>query len=1056
MRKIIYMKMYCLLLLCSLGTSSFAGLNASLIPKEFKAGKRVDVTVTGKVTTDAGEALVGVSVVLKGTTTGTVTDVDGKYSLNVPEENAVLVFSFIGYVSEEIPVGNQTVIDVKLLEDLKALEEVVVVGYGTQKKSVVTGAISSVKAKDLETMPVNRIEQALQGRTAGLIIAASSGQPGSSASVMVRGITTLNNNNPLWVVDGVVIDAGGIGYLNQSDIESIEVLKDAASQAIYGARAAAGVILVTTKKGKSGALRVSYNGFYGTSAPARKLDLLNATEYATLRNEASVADGKGILFSDPASLGAGTDWQNAIFNDNAKRQNHELSISGGNDISTFYASFGYLKQEGIVATEISKYNRTNLRVNTTHKIKPWLKFGQNLGYSYEKMLGIGNVNSEYGGPLSSAINLDPITPLVETDPAKISASPYNNLGVRKDKFGNPYGISPDVQQEMSNPLALISTALGNHGWGHNIVGNGYVEAEPIKGLVLRSTLGSKVAFFGSESFTPIRWLHPNMVTIQTSFTRNTNQVINYNLENTISYTKDLNGHNISILVGQGAYRDNAARGVSLTKYGIPVDNFDDASMNYQVPVENTNHGGYENPAHTVSSLFSRVSYNFREKYLFNGILRRDGSSRFGAANKYGIFPSVSAGWVASRENFWPTNNIISFLKIRGGYGVVGNDNIGDFAYLSTISPGRNYVFGDEENFIIGWSPDAPANPNLKWEQTSQSNVGFEATLINSLYVNFDWFKKVTTGILGYPRIPAYVGAISNPAANVADMQNTGLELEMGYATKIGEVNFSLNGNITHLKNKVTYLGDGVEFIDAGAAGFQSSTYPLTRTIVGQPAFSFYGFKTQGIFQNQEEVNGYVNSEGKVIQPDAKPGDFKWEDKNDDGSITEADRSVIGNPTPNLIYGLTLNADFKGFDMVVFGQGAAGNKIFQGLRRLDIANANYQTKALGRWTGEGTSNDYPRLVNGDPSRNFSNPSDFHLEKGDYFRIKIVQLGYTLPRSLVNKAGLERVRIYLMAENLITFTKYTGYDPEIGGGNILSIDRGYYPQAKSFMAGVNLSF
>lgn len=1055
MRRFIYLKVYCMLLLCSMGYLSFAESKPAPGNPDARIAKANEVTITGKVVSDTGEELVGVSVFVKGTTIGTITDVSGDYSLNAPDENGTLVFSFIGYVTQEVAIENQTTINVTLATDVTALEEIVVVGYGTQKKSVVTGAISSVKAKDLETMPVNNISQALQGRTAGLTIAASSGQPGSMATVMVRGITTLNNNNPLWVVDGVVIDNGGIGYLNQSDIESIEVLKDAASQAIYGARAAAGVILVTTKRGKSGKLRVRYNGFYGTSAPARKLDLLNATEYATIRNEASVAGGGNILFNDPASLGEGTDWQDAIFNNDTRRQNHEVSVSGGNDISTFYASFGYLDQEGIVATDISKYKRVNLRVNTTHKVTPWLKLGQNLGYSYEKSIGLGNTNSEFGGPLSSAINLDPLTPLVETDPAKINASPYTNVGIRKNAMGNPYGISSYVGQEMSNPLAYISTNLGNHGWSHNIVGNAYVEAEPIKGLVFRSTLGSKLAFYGNENFTPIRWLNPNMVTIQTSFTRNTNQVLNYNIENTLSYTKEINRHNISLLIGQGAYRDNASRGVGLTKYGIPVDNFDDASMNYQVAIENTAHSGYENAAHTVASLFARLTYNFGEKYLLNVIARRDGSSRFGSANKYGYFPSASAGWVASAEEFWPRNNVISFLKIRGGYGVVGNDNIGDFAYLSTISPGRNYVLGDEESFLVGWSPDAPANPNLRWEQTSQANIGFEATLLKSLYVNFDWYKKVTSDILGYPRIPAYVGAISNPAANVADMENTGVELEMGYTTRIGEVNFSLNGNITHLKNKVTYLGDGVEFLDGGA-GFQSSTYPITRTMVGKPAFSFYGFKTKGIFQTPEEVSSHVNSEGTVIQPDAKPGDFIWEDKNDDGSITEADRSIIGNPTPNLIYGLTLNADYKGIDLVVFGQGAAGNDIFQGLRRLDIDNANYQTKALARWTGPGTSNEYPRIVNGDPSRNFSNPSDFHLEKGDYFRIKIIQLGYTLPGTIAAKAGLERVRIYLMSENLVTFTKYTGYDPEIGGGNILSIDRGIYPQARSFMAGINLSF
>ena len=1011
-------------------------------------------TVSGKITdSESNEPLPGVNILIKNTTQGTVTDVEGNFSVQAAPTD-VLVFSFIGYLTEEVAVGEQTNIELSLMPDISTLTELVVVGYGTQKKSVVTGAISSVKAEDLETLPITRVEQALQGRVSGLTIASSSGQPGSAATVLVRGLTTLNNNSPLWVVDGVVVDGGGISYLNQSDIASIEVLKDAASQAIYGARAAAGVILVTTKKGKSGELSVNYNGFYGTSAPARKLDLLNATEYATLRNEASIAGGGSLLYADPASLGEGTDWQDAIFNDDARRQNHELSISGGNDVSTFYTSFGYFEQEGIVASDISKYRRINLRLNSTHKLAKWLTVGQNLGYSREKSIGLGNTNSEFGGPLSSAINLDPITPLVETDPAKANASPYTNVGVRRDAFGNPYGISPVVQQEMTNPLAYISTRLGNYGWSDNVVGNVYAEAEPIDGLVVRSTVGTKLAYWGNESFTPVFWLNPSNTTIQTAFTRGTNKVLNFNIENTIAYTKSLQKHNFTILLGQGAYRDGASRGVSLTKYDIPVDNFDDASMNYQVPIENTNHGGYENPAHTVASLFSRLTYNYDEKYLFTAIVRRDGSSRFGSENKYGIFPSASAGWVASNEAFWPSNNVVNFLKIRGSYGVVGNDNVGDFAYLSTVSPGRNYVFGNEENWMIGWSPDAPANPDLKWEETTSINVGFEATLLQGLNVTFDWFKKETSGILGNPRIPAFVGAIANPAANVASLENTGVELELGYNKQIGELNFSFNGNITHLRNEVTDLGD-VQFLDGGAT-FQSSSYPITRTMVGQPAFSFFGFNRLGIFQTQADIENHVNSEGVVIQPEASPGDFIWEDRDGDGEITEADRTIIGNPTPTLTYGLTFNADFKGFDILIFGQGAAGNDIFQGLRRIDILEANYQSNALGRWTGPGTSNDYPRLVNGDPNRNFGNPSDFYLEKGDYFRIKVLQLGYSLPQNIVEKIGLNKARFYIMGENLLTFTKYTGFDPEIGGGNILSVDRGIYPQARSFMVGVNIGF
>ncbi len=1016
-----------------------------------QAQQSVSGTVKDKV---SGDVLPGVNVVVKGTSTGTITDADGKYLLEVSYADAVLVFSFVGYAKEEIAVIGRNTIDVVLENDISTLEEVVVVGYGTEKKSVVTGAISSLKASDLATMPINRIEQSLQGRVSGVTIASSSGEPGSSSTVRVRGITTFGNNDPLWVVDGVVVDNGGIGYINQSDIESIEVLKDAASQAIYGARAAAGVILVTTKRGKAGSIQVNYNGFFGTSAPARKLDLLDATQYATLRNEASVANGDGIVFANPASLGAGTDWQGAIFNSSAHRQNHELSISGGNEKSTFYSSFGYVNQEGIVATEISNYKRMNIRLNSTHKITKWLTIGQNLGYAHTKSVGLGNTNSEFGGPLSSAINLDPTTPLVETDPIKANASPYTIEGAVRDANGNPYGISSHVGQELTNPMAYIQTRLGNYGWSDDFVGNAFLEAEPIKGLKFRSTLGGKLAFWGGESFSPISYLNASSRTQQTSFNRSTNQVVNWNVENTISYSKMIDVHSVSLLLGQGAYQDNNSRGTSVTYFNVPVDNFDDASLNYNVPMTDRNSSGYEGNLHTVTSLFARLNYNYDEKYLLTAIVRRDGSSRFGSNNKYGFFPSFSVGWVASREKFWFANDVVDFLKIRGGYGVVGNDNIGDFAYLATIGSGRNYTIGNTSDYAVGYSPNAPSNPDLKWEQTSQTNIGFEATIKNDITVTFDWYKKVTTDILQNPRIPGYVGAINNPAANIADMQNTGVELELGYRKQFGEVQFSANGNVSYMQNKVTNLGNGVSFLSGGQT-FQASSYPITRTAVGQPISAFYGFEKLGIFQTTEDVLNHTNSEGAVIQPDAKPGDFIWADLDDNGEITEADRTFLGNPTPSWSFGITLTAAYKGFDVLVFGQGVAGNKIFQGLRRLDVLNANWQTEAMGRWTGPGTSTDYPRLITGDPNNNFTNPSSFYLEDGDYFRMKTVQLGYTLPKSLISKVGLQKTRVYVMSENLLTFTKYTGYDPEIGGG-VMSIDRGIYPQARSFIVGLNVGF
>ena len=1016
--------------------------------------------VSGRITTSTGEPAAGATVTVKRTALATSADANGNFRINVPSSNSILVFSSVGMTPVEMQAGSSRLLNVVLQPSTASLSEVVVIGYGTQKKSVVTGAISSVKASDIDNQPIARIEQFLQGRASGLTIAASSGQPGAGSTLRVRGTTSINNSDPLYIVDGTPVDIGGIDYLNPNDIESIEVLKDAASAAIYGARAASGVILVTTKKGRAGKTLVSYNGYYGTQAPAHKLDLLNATQYATLQNEASLASGGAIKFANPAGLGVGTDWQGIIFNNSAKIQDHEISISGGNDRSTFFTSFGLFNQEGIVAPEISSYKRFNFRMNANHKINNWLSIGTNLGYSHIKSMGVGNTNSEYGGVLSSAINLDPITVPVITDPAIAATSPYapsannlNGLGTVKDAAGNPYGISTIVQQEMANPLAYIKTHLGNYGWSDNMVGNAFVEIEPLKGFKVRTNIGAKYAFYGNESFAPIAYLNASTITKNNSLFRGSNRSFNYTWENTASYSRSIGLHNFTALVGTGAYVDNYfSRNSGVTYQNLPINTFADASMNYSVVAADRIGSGSENTPHKVSSIYGRLTYDYGEKYLFTGIIRSDGSSRFGSNNKYGYFPSASVGWVASKEHFWPANTAINFFKLRGSYGVTGNDNIGDFRYVSTIGGGRNYTFGTNDLYTVGYSPNGISNPDLKWEQTSQADVGFDATLLRNFTVSFDWYNKKTTGMLLGVNVPLYVG-VGGPVGNVADMQNKGYELELGYNKMIQSVKFEVKANISHLKNTVTSLGLDKQYLTG--ATLQSSQYELSRIAVGHAIGSFYGFQTMGIFQTQADVNNYVNKNGGLIQPNAKPGDFKWADLNGDGVIDANDRTFIGDPTPDWSYGFTVSAATKGFDLVIFGQGAAGNQIFNGLRRLDITNANWTTKALNRWTGPGTSNDFPRLTTTDPNHNFSNPSAFYLESGDYFRIKVLQLGYTLPASLISKVHFQKVRIYVSGNNLVTFTKYTGFDPEIGGGSY-GIDRGFYPQARSFTAGINLTF
>jgi TonB-linked SusC/RagA family outer membrane protein len=1020
-----------------------------------------NITVTGVVQDDVGNTIPGATVLQKGTAVASLTDIDGKYDISV-DPQSTLVFSSLGYGTFETAVNAQPVINATLKQTSESLDEIVVVGYGTQKKSVVTGSISSIKASELENLPITRVEQSIQGRAAGVFVAANAGQPGSNSTIRIRGITTLNNNDPLWVVDGVVIDNGGIGYLNQSDILSIEVLKDAASAAIYGSRGATGVILVTTKKGKTGDIRVNYNGFTGVSSPARKLDLLNATQYATLRNEAYSAGYNGapgnfvLPYANPESLGRGTDWQDQIFNENAKRASHELSISGGNEKSTFYMSFGLIDQEGIVASQISNYIRKNITLNSNHKINEYITVGQSFSYSHQKYMGIGNTNSEYGGPLSSAINLDPVTPVVVTDiNSQPNATEYANNAANLvyDANGNPYGISNAVGQEMTNPLAYTQTRLGNYGWGDDFIGNVFVEATLVKNLKFRSTVGGKLSNWGGESFTPRAYLNATNNASRNNLSRNTNSKLDWNVENTLSYTFNIKNHNFSALFGQSYYVDNQASGQGTTYFDLPVNTFQEASFQFDVPAANRETYAYDNYAHNVSSLFGRLNYNYQEKYLLTGIIRRDGSTRFGGNNKYGYFPSMSLGWVLTKEDFWNQNDFVNMFKLRGGFGIVGNDSAADLAYLPLISGGNNYTVGTDGQVIIGNSPDRPANPDLKWEETLQKNIGFDATFFKNLNVSFDLYEKETSGILRPQPLPGYVGADQPPIANVADMQNRGVELELSYGKQFGQVNFKISGNVAFVKNEVTHIGQDAQFINGPTV--QSSAYPISRTEVGHAYGEFYGFQTNGIFQNQEEINSYTSADGTVIQPNAQPGDFRWKDLDGNGEIDDKDRTYLGSPLPNCTFGFTINLDYKGFDLLIFAQGAAGNEIYKGLRRLDIPNANWQTDALNRWTGEGTSNDYPRLTTADTNLNFSRPSDFYIEDGDYLRFKTVQLGYSLPVDVIKTAGLTKTRIYLTAENLLTFTKYSGFDPEIGG-DVMGIDRGYYPQATSVMLGVNLQF
>ncbi|UOE47318.1 TonB-dependent receptor [Mucilaginibacter sp. SMC90] len=1011
-----------------------------------------NVTITGKVTDNTGLPVPGATITEKGTTNGITAGADGGFKLSVAGPQSVIVVQFIGYAKQEIVVGSQTVINVVLTEDVKAINEVVVVGYGTQKRTTVTGAISSVKASDLQDQQVTRLDDALRGRVTGVSVVQSSGSPGSTPQIRVRGVTSRLNSDPLYIIDGVTVDNGGLDNINPNDIESMEVLKDA-SAAIYGSRASNGVIIVTTKKGKKGDAVISYNGYVGFQSPVSKVKLANASQYATLRNEAAANDGKAAIFSNPASLGTGTNWQDEIFSNSALIQNHNLNISGATDKVTYYTSFGYLDQKGVIMPDISGYKKFNFTVNTTYKLKKWLTVGENFTYAYTKNKNFGNTNSVFGGPLSSALNLDPLTPTVVTDVnSQPNANVYTNPNNRivRDGQGLPYGISNYVAQEITNPLAYAQTRLGNYNDATNLLGSAFAEIEPIQGLKIRSQISAKQAYYGDDAFTPLYYLNAASISSITNQTTSYNRNLTWNWDNTATYTRSFGKNNFTALIGTSAQKTTAS-GIQGVFTGEPVSTLADASVNFSLPAANR----LVNPSlaldavqpHTLASTFGRITYDYDQKYLFSGIIRRDGSSRFGSNHVYGMFPSAQVGYVVTREDWFPKNTFVDFFKLRASYGIVGNEMaLGPFRYAAIVASGRNAVFGDQVN--IGYSPAAPPNPDLKWEQTQTSDIGFDATLFNNLNVTFDIYKKLTKDMLQTVQLPTYAGFSDQPSANTGTMENKGVELSLGYSNKIGEFSYNVGGNISYNHNEVLSVGNLISYLPIGTV--QSSTYEIGRFTTGQPLGEFYGFRELGVFHSQAEIDSYTRN-GQKIQPDAKPGDFKWQDTDGDGKITQADRQFLGNPLPTFTYGINLSANYKNFDFKLFGQGVWGNKIYQAYRRLDIATANYPIEALNAWTPQNASSNYPRLSDVDGNQNFKNPSNFYLQNGAYFRIKTLQVGYTLPKNILNAIDAKKVRIFLSSNNLVTVTGYKGYDPEISGG----IDMGIYPQARTFMAGLDIT-
>lgn len=1028
-----------------------------------------DLQVKGTVVSGSdGEPLIGVNVTVKGNTSqGTITDLNGEFTLSVPAD-ATLQFSFVGFKSTDVPVNGQKDIKVVLNEDSEALDEVVVIGYGVQKKSVVTASIARVTSDDLASTAPVRVDNALKGLAAGVTVTSSSGQPGAAAQIRIRGIGTINNSDPLYIVDGMPI-AGGIDYLNPNDIQSIEVLKDAASGAVYGARAANGVVLITTKSGKLGKTKITYDFSYGWQRPWKERDVLNATEYAIMMNEGAINSGQAPKYADPYSYGSGTNWQKEVFNYGAPVMNHQVSLSGAGEKINYMLSMGYYTQDGIVGGDYgrSNYERMTLRSNTTYtvfdesKTRNWLNkltITSNLSYARVKSTSI-EANSTWGSPLGSALALSPILGVyVEGQAAQDQLDYYSNFEgftpMYDPRNGKLFTMAGTDYNEMVNPIASLSLP-GNKNWSHKFVANFSAEIQLWDNLKFKTSYGADLSFWGYDGYRLKYYLTANNKSDKTEASSESRRGTVWQIENTLSYDKTINEHSFSVILGQSAMK-NTGYYLGGSRYGLidPTGGhpYIDAANGQREDGAMNAWGGAAEP-NTLSSMFARASYNYAERYMAQVTVRRDGSSRFGSHNHYAVFPSFSLGWNITNEPFlqkrpeWWTST-----KIRFSWGKNGNENIGNFAYTSLTAAGNNYIIGAGESVINGTKASRLPNPDLKWEESEQLDFGVDFGFFNnSLNFTVDYYKKTTNGMLMEMNLPSYIGE-NKPIGNVGKMENSGVEMEASYRFSKGDWNFRIGGNLTYLKNKLIEYGNETGW--ANLDSFQG-TGTITRAQNGKPFPYFYGYKTNGIFQNMDEVRSYTNAEGGMIQPNAVPGDVRFVDVNGDGVISDDDRTDIGKGMPDWTYGLNINVAWKGFDLSMMWQGTIGNDIFDATRRLDIPSTNLPSYMLNRWTGEGTSNKIPRFVLGD-NVNWQS-SDLYVSDGSYLRLKNIQLGYTLPASLTKKVFISSLRVYLAAENLLTFTKYDGFDPEISsGGTSLGLDYGVYPQSRTFTIGANISF
>ncbi len=977
-------------------------------------------TITGTVLSSGDNLpLPGASVIVKGSTpiVGAVTDFDGEFSLDVAADATTLVVSYVGFQSQEVAISDSPLTIV--LKEGTFFDEVVVVAYGTQKKSLVTGAISSIKSSDIESTPALRIEQALQGKTSGVTILPNSGSPGSGIKVRIRGVSSNGKSDPLYIVDGM--KTGNIDNIEPNDIESIEVLKDAASAAIYGTEGANGVIMVTTKSGKAGKAEINYSFQYGTQSVNTKMDLMNAQEYTDFMQES----GAGTI-SNPD--GTDTDWLDAIF-ETAPMQKHHLNFSGGNEKSTYMISGSYYNQDGVVGGSKANFERFTARINSKHKIKEWLEIGNTFSYSNINKSTITE-DDEYRGILNNALLIDPITPVTESGiTTRISEAINDGHTILQDENGNYYGMPRYVTGEAGNPIALLKTFNGGI-TQDKILGTFFAKLSPIEGLNITSRFGIDLTYQVNHIWSSKFYFSPERNNTSNTIDDDIDKWFTWLWENFATYNKKINDHDFTILAGYSSERYQHPN-YSLHSGPMPQEGGNYAYHDYRTSQESDKVGGGLEENAKIS-YFGRLSYNFKHQYMFEASLRYDEASVLPEHNKGAFFPAFSAGWAVSEENFWSVEKI-DYFKLRASWGKNGSiSNVIENEDKEFWTTENIYYIDGEGNYISGARVGKITNPNLEWEKSNQLDIGFDLKAFDGkLSFSTDYYIKKTEGLIFLNTFASSVGRDA-PYFNGGTVENKGFDFETSFRNKIGDLSYRVNFNLSTLNNEVTELTSKTFQSGANVRG-----YDVTMFDVNEPIWYFYGYKT----------NGIDDATGEVIVVDV----------NGDGSITPDDQTNIGNPHPDLIYGGSINLEYKNFDLNIFLQGTKGNDIYMAWFRMDRIFSNKPSFFYNdRWTeaGDNASMPKPNNESDDVYR-----SDLMVQDGSYMRIKQIQLGYSLPKSILKRTGgLEKVRAYISLDDYFTFTKYKGLDPEVGSedDNSQGIDRGAYPIPRKFMFGLSVNF